>query len=127
MKKYITLIVVVISVLTIISGLTQVVMPGFVLNVIGAEISDISKHLFGIVGMFMVLFGGLLLHTVYQTHTSRTAVFWCALQKLGAFVAVSLGVYNELFSWMAMGVAVFDLISGILFLYYIKILKEDAN
>lgn len=127
MKKYITLIVVVISVLTIVSGLTQVIMPGFVLNVIGAEISDISKHLFGIVGMFMALFGGLMLHTVYQTHTSRTAVFWCALQKLGAFVAVSLGVYNELFSWMAMGVAVFDLISGILFLYYIKILKEDAN
>lgn len=127
MKKYITLIVVVISVLTMISGLTQVIMPGFVLNVIGAEISDISKHLFGIVGMFMALFGGLMLHTVYQTHTSRTAVFWCAMQKLGAFVAVSLGVYNELFSWMAMGVAVFDLISGILFLYYIKILKEDAN
>lgn len=127
MKKYITLIVVVISVLTMVSGLTQVIMPGFVLNVIGAEISDISKHLFGIVGMFMALFGGLMLHTVYQTHTSRTAVFWCALQKLGAFVAVSLGVYNELFSWMAMGVAVFDLISGILFLYYIKILKEDAN
>lgn len=127
MKKYITLIVVVISVLTMVSGLTQVIMPGFVLNVIGAEISDISKHLFGIVGMFMALFGGLMLHTVYQTHTSRTAVFWCALQKLGAFVAVSLGVYNELFSWMAMGVAVFDLISGILFLYYIKSLKEDAN
>lgn len=127
MKKYITLIVVVISVLTMVSGLTQVIMPGFVLNVIGAEISDISKHLFGIVGMFMALFGGLMLHTVYQTHTSRTAVFWCAMQKLGAFVAVSLGVYNELFSWMAMGVAVFDLISGILFLYYIKILKENAN
>ncbi|AEV31749.1 hypothetical protein Oweho_0736 [Owenweeksia hongkongensis DSM 17368] len=127
MKKFINLIVVVISVLTVVSGLTQVVMPGFVLNVIGAEVTDISKHLFGIVGMFMALFGSLMLHTVYQTHTSRTAVFWCAMQKLGAFVAVSLGVYNELFSWMAMGVAIFDLISGILFLYYIKTLKENAN
>ncbi|WP_417613303.1 patatin [Owenweeksia hongkongensis] len=127
MKKFINLIVVVISVLTVVSGLTQVVMPGFVLIVIGAEVTDISKHLFGIVGMFMALFGSLMLHTVYQTHTSRTAVFWCAMQKLGAFVAVSLGVYNELFSWMALGVAIFDLISGILFLYYIKTLKENAN
>lgn len=127
MKKYITLIVVVISGITIVSGLAQVVMPAFVLNVIGAEVTDISKHLFGIVGMFMALFGSLMLHTVYQTHTSKTAVFWCAMQKLGAFVAVSLGVFNELFSWMAMSVAIFDLISGILFLYYIKTLKENAN
>ncbi|WP_417589892.1 patatin [Owenweeksia hongkongensis] len=127
MKKFINLIVVVISVLTVVSGLTQVVMPGFVLNVIGAEVTDISKHLFGIVGMFMALFGSLMLHTVYQTYTSRTAVFWCAMQKLGAFAAVSLGVYNELFSWMALGVAIFDLISGILFLYYIKTLKENVN
>ena len=125
MKKYITLVVVIISILTIASGLTQVVMPGFVLNVIGAEVTDISKHLFGIVGMFMALFGSLMLHTVYQTHTSQTAVFWCSMQKLGAFVAVSLGVYNELFSWTAMSVAVFDLISGILFLYFIKTLKEE--
>jgi len=125
MKKHITIIVVIISVLTIVSGLTQMVMPQMVLKIIGAEISDISKHLFGIVGMFMALFGSLMLHTVYQTHTSRTAVFWCAMQKLGAFVAVSLGVYNSLFSWTAMGVAIFDLLSGILFLYYIKILKQE--
>ena len=127
MKKYITITAVVISVITIASGLTQVVMPGFVLNVIGAEVTGISKHLFGIVGMFMALFGSLMLHTVYQTHTSSTAVFWCAMQKLGAFVAVSIGVYNELFGWMAMGVAIFDLISGVLFLYYTKILKKDAH
>jgi len=76
------------------------------------------------VGMFMALFGALMIHTVYQTHTSTTAVFWCAMQKLGAFAAVSLGVINELFSWMALGVAIFDLFTGLLYLYYIRVLKS---
>lgn len=123
MKKNLTLIVVAISVITIISGLSQVFMPSVVLKVIGAEVSPISKHLFGIVGMFMALFGSLMLHTVYSIHPGSTAVFWCAMQKLGAFVAVGLGVMGGLFSWMASGVAIFDLFSGLLFLYYIKTLN----
>ena len=41
-----------------------------------------------------------------------------ALQKLGAFVAVSLGVWRGLFSVLALGVAGFDLFSGVLFLWY---------
>jgi hypothetical protein len=52
-------------------------------------------------------------------------VFWSALQKLGAFVAVTLGVLNGLFSWMALSVAVFDLFSGLLFLYYMKTLPSE--
>lgn len=123
MKKNLTLIVVAISIITIISGLSQVFMPATVLKVIGAEVSPISSHLFGIVGMFMALFGSLMLHAVYSTHTSSIAVFWCAMQKLGAFVAVGIGVLTGLFSWMASGVAVFDLFSGLLFLYYIKTLN----
>ena len=123
MKKNLTLIVVAISIITIISGLSQVFMPATVLKVIGAEVSPISSHLFGIVGMFMALFGSLMLHAVYRPHTSSIAVFWCAMQKLGAFVAVGIGVLTGLFSWMASGVAVFDLFSGLLFLYYIKTLN----
>lgn len=125
MKKNVTLIVLAISFATVASGVAQIVAPQMVLGVIGAEVSDISRHLFAIVGMFMTLFGSLMIHTVYQTNTSTTAVFWCAMQKLGAFVAVGLGVMNGLFSWMALSVALFDLFSGILFLYYIKILKEE--
>ncbi|MEX2592904.1 MAG: patatin [Anditalea sp.] len=120
MKKYLNLFVVIISVVTILSGLAQVVMPAFVLNFIGAETSPTSSHLFGIVGMFMALFGGLMLHTVYSAQTSKEAVLWCAFQKLGAFVAVSLGIINGLFAFIAIGVALFDLFSGILFIYYLK-------
>ncbi|MCL6258128.1 patatin [Aquiflexum sp. TKW24L] len=125
MKKNLTLIVIAISVITIISGLTQVVMPATVLKVIGADITDSTQHLFGIVGMFMALFGGMMVHTVYGTHTSKVVVFWSALQKLGAFVAVTLGVVNGLFSWMALSVAAFDLFSGLLFLYYMKTLPKE--
>lgn len=125
MKKNLRLIVIAISAITIVSGLTQVFMPATVLKIIGADITDSTNHLFGIVGMFMALFGGMLIHTIYSVHTSKVVVLWCALQKLGAFVAVSLGVMNGLFSWMALSVAVFDLFSGLLFLYYMKTLPSE--
>ncbi|MEX0882972.1 MAG: patatin [Cyclobacteriaceae bacterium] len=123
-KKYLSLMVVIISLITIISGLLQLISPAFVLGFIGAEITSTSSHLFAIVGMFMALFGSLMLHTIYSAHTSQEAILWCSLQKLGAFVAVSLGVLKGLFALIAIGVAVFDLFSGILFLYFLKIIKE---
>jgi len=77
--------------------------------------------------MFMFLFGGLMLHTIYRAKPSREAVLWCALQKIGACVAVAIGIYKGLFSFMALGVALFDLFSGILFLYYHRTLKSDER
>lgn len=118
--KYLKLLVVAISLVTLVSGLAQVIMPAFVLDLIGAEVTPLSSHLFAIVGMFMALFGGLMLHTVYSARTSDEAVLWCAFQKLGAFVAVSVGVFKGLFAFIAIGVAFFDLFSGVLFLYYLK-------
>ena len=124
LNKYLNLIVILISIITIFSGLAQVVMPGFVLELIGAEISPTNSHFFAIVGMFMALFGGLMLHTIYSTNTNSEAVLWCAFQKLGAFVAVTLGIFNGIFSPLASGVALFDLFSGLLFLYYLKQRRE---
>lgn len=120
MKKFLNLVVVLISIATILSGAVQMISPQTVLTVVGGEITPTSSHFFGIVGMFMTLFGGLMLHTVYSARPQGAAVLWCALQKLGAFVAVGLGVINGLFSMMASSVAIFDLFSGILFLYYLK-------
>jgi len=124
-NKYLNLLVILISIITLFSGLTQVVMPGLVLDLIGSELSPTSSHFFAIVGMFMALFGGLMLHTVYRAQTSYEAVLWCALQKLGAFVAVTLGVINNIFGPVALGVALFDLFSGLLFLYYLKQRREN--
>ncbi len=41
-------------------------------------------------------------------------VLWCAVQKLGAFVAVSVGVARDLFGSVAVGVALFDLLTAAL-------------
>jgi len=127
MKKYLNILAVIISVITMISGLVQVIVPKFVLGIIGAQITPTSAHFFAIVGMFMFLFGGLMLHVVYSAVPSRIAVLWCAFQKLGAAAAVGIGIFNGIFSMLALAVAGFDLISGILFLFYLKILKSDET
>ena len=123
MKFSIRFFVLVISVLTIISGIVQVFAPAFVLHFVGAEATPTSAHFFGIVGIFMALFGGLMVHALYSEYPNRVAVLWCAFQKLGAFVAVMLGIFHDIFSIMAAAVAIFDLFSGLLFLYYLKTLK----
>ena len=120
MDKFVNLIVILISIATVLSGLTQLVMPGLVLDFVGATIDETSAHFFAIVGMFMTLFGGLMLHAVYSATPQKPAVLWCAFQKLGAFAAVGLGIMNGIFMPIAAGVAIFDLFSGLFFLYYLK-------
>ncbi len=111
-------ILVLISVATVVSGALQVVKPGLVLDVIGGESTDTSRHFFGIVGMFMVLFGGAMLHALLSEAHHPVVVLWAGLQKVGAFAAVGLGVWRELLSALALGVAGFDLMSGLLILWY---------
>ncbi len=123
MNKFLNLIVVSISVATVISGAIQMISPQTVMTFIKAEITPTSAHFFGIVGMFMLFFGGLMLHAVYSAHPQRSAILWSAFQKLGAFAAVGLGIFNGIFAPIAAGVALFDLFSGVLFLYYLKRMK----
>jgi hypothetical protein len=113
-RDYLKIILKLIAIITVISGLIQMLSPEFVLGIIGGDITDSTLHFFGIIGMFMALFGGLLLHALSGSRNNPIAVLWCGLQKYGAAVAVALGVINGLFSWLAVGVALFDLFSGIL-------------
>lgn len=113
-RDYLKIFLKLIAIITIISGLIQLLVPGFVLGMIGGEISDSTLHFFGIIGMFMVMFGGLLFHALSGKQDRPVAVIWCGLQKYGAAVAVGMGIINGLFSWLAIGVALFDLLSGIL-------------
>jgi hypothetical protein len=124
-KKYLNVIVVIISIVTILSGLIQMIVPGFVLSFVGAQITSATSHFFSIIGMFMTLFGCLMLHTIYNVTPNPSTVLWCALQKLGASIAVFLGIIHGIFSVSAAAVALFDLCSGILFFYFIKSLKTD--
>jgi hypothetical protein len=104
--------------LTIFSGLLQMLATGWELRLLSAEVTDTSKHFFGIVGMFMVLFGGAFLNALVSSTDQPVVVFWCSLQKFGASAAVGLGVLHHIFSPLALLVASFDLFSGILGIWY---------
>jgi hypothetical protein len=111
-------ILVVVAGATALTGLVQVVMPGFVLQTMSSEVNATSRHFFGIVGMFMFLFGGALLHALLSAAHHPIVVLWASLQKFGASLAVGLGALNQVFSPLALLVAAFDLFSGILGIWY---------
>ncbi|SEI86290.1 hypothetical protein SAMN05192553_101586 [Cyclobacterium xiamenense] len=122
--RYIELLVVLIAFITLLSGLVQLIHPSFVLNFVGkAAATPESAHLFAIVGMFMALFGGMVLHAVYGSVSNTQIILWSSFQKFGAFVAVTVGVFKGLFSILALSVAIFDLFSGIVFLLYLRTLR----
>lgn len=107
-----------IGAVTILTGLVQAARPGFILALIGGETSAGNLHSFAIVGMFMVLFGGLLSHALLSPAHPPIPLLWAGLQKLGAPGAVALGVGKGLFGPLALVVAAFDLLSGLLVLTY---------
>ena len=108
------LVLVAIAAITVASGLTQIVVPGFVLDRLSVENTEATRQLFATVGMFMVLFGGMLIHALLDRAEHPIVVFWAALQKLGASAAVGIGVARGVFSGVALLVAGFDLLSGAL-------------
>jgi hypothetical protein len=103
---------------TIVSGAVQAIAPGFELRMLAAESTPTSRHFFGIVGMFMVLFGGGMMHALCSPRHHPVMVLWASLQKCGAFAAVGLGVLIHVFSPLALLVAGFDLLSGVLGFWY---------
>ncbi len=113
-----------IAAITVVSGLVQMMAPRFVLNLVGGEITPASAHFFGIVGMFMLLFGGALLHEVFSTRNQPIVPLWAAFQKCGAVAAVVLGVVKGIFSPFGLLISGFDLISAlIIFVYWARIRK----
>lgn len=115
-------IVFLIGIITILSGLAQVINPELVLSVVGGEKSPGGNHSFAIIGMFMVLFGALVVHALSTETQEPVAILWCSLQKLGAAVAVGIGVGKGLFSLLALAVAGFDLLSFIvMFVFWLTI------
>lgn len=101
-----------IAAITVVSGLVQLIAPGFVLGIIDAESTSTTRHFFAIVGMFMAIVGGLLLQVLLTRTDERTVVLWGAVQKLGASVAVGVGVSRGVFGGLALLIAAFDLFSS---------------
>lgn len=118
---------IIVSVVTLVSGAVQMMNPGFVLKLLSAEVMPATDHLFGIVGMFMVLFGGMLLQVLLSKQLVAPVYFWAGMQKLGASASVALGVARHLFGTGALLVSAFDLLSGLFILLYLGLLKQERE
>jgi hypothetical protein len=112
--------------ITGVTGMVQMVAPGWVLHGLGAERTPTSAHFFAIVGMFMVVIGGAVLHALAGRMRVPVVLLWGSLQKFGAAAAVGLGVANRLFSDLALLVAGFDLASGVVMVDYWRRIRKPA-
>jgi len=108
----------IIGVVTVLSGAVQMIVPGFVLHLVGGQGTDAALHFFGIVGMFMILFGILMVQGL-RPGTPRYPLFIAGLQKLGASGAIGIGIVKGLFASVAWLVGGFDFLSGLLVMVYL--------
>lgn len=103
--------------ITVLTGAAQMVAGGPLLSLIALSPPDLAAaHLFATVGMFMVLFGGALLHAQRRREALDVVLLWSSLQKLLAAALVAWGVGRGVFGSPALLVAGFDFASGLLFL-----------
>jgi len=119
-QRWLFYLVTAIGLMTIATGLTQVMAPGFVLGIVGAQSTAATRHFFALIGMFMALFGGALVHAMFARAEQPVVVLWAGLQKIGAVLGVGVGVVNAIFAPVALLVAGFDLLSCIIILAYWK-------
>jgi hypothetical protein len=111
--------VVAIAAITVVSGIVQIFAPGIILRVLSTERTPASLHFFGLVGMFMALFGGALLNAMLNPTGNKVLIFWAGLQKIGAVFGVLIGVAHGVFSWLALPLPVFDLASAVVIFGYL--------
>lgn len=116
-----------IACLTLVSGLVQMATPQVVLRLVGALHDATTNHFFAIIGMFMTLFGGMLLQALTRSPEQSVAVFWAGLQKFGASVAVGLGIMRHVFSPIASAIVLVDFLSGALILWYWSVTRDPAR
>jgi len=101
--------------ITILTGASQMLLPAHLLPIIGVEPSAAAAQLFATVGMFMVLFGALLVHALQQQDAANVVLLWSSWQKIGASILVTWGITQGVFAPVALLVAGFDFASGMLF------------
>src|SRR5262245_13769012 len=97
------------------TGSAQLVWPGPMLGMIGAPADAASRHLFGTVGMFMILFGAAVLRSERTPGSAGEILPWATLQKAGASLLIIVGILRHVFGSPALVVAVFDGVSALIF------------
>jgi hypothetical protein len=118
-RGWLAWVVLAIAAITLVTGCVQILWPAPILALLSAQAAPTALHLFGLVGMFMALFGGALLHAMLARRGSDIVVLWAGLQKFGAVAGVGIGVAHAIFAPLALLVTVFDFASGVLILAYL--------
>jgi hypothetical protein len=101
--------------ITVLTGASQLAFPARLLPFLNVDPTAGAAQLFATVGMFMVLFGGAVLHAQAQRAALSVVLLWAGLQKIGAAVLVGWAVSRSVFAPLALLVAAFDFASGVLF------------
>jgi hypothetical protein len=125
-KDWLYWLLVLIAAATFLTGAIQVFAPGIILRLLSAETTKTSEHFFAIVGMFMVLFGGATLQALLSFKHHPVVILWSSFQKLGAAIAVGLGVQRGVFASLALVVAIVDFLSGVLALWYWSRIRRES-
>lgn len=102
------LLLIMIAAITIVTGLTQLLVPGWVLSVIAREHSALGAHFFATVGMFMLITGAMFLQSLLMRSSEAAIPLWIGIQKAAAALLVAWATVRGLLLPLAYGVAAFD-------------------
>lgn len=107
-----------IAVVTVLSGLVQLVTPDAALTFMGISTSDETVYLFRLVSLLTALFGGALLHTALTGRFERTVLVWAALQKVLSAAAVLLAFVGAILASGTLIVAGYDFLAGLFVFWF---------
>lgn len=102
-----------IAILTILSGVGQLLAPDAALTFMGVQASVETVYLFRLVSLLTALFGGALLHTAWTKQYETTVLLWSALQKILSAAAVLLAGFSGIIAGNTLLVAGYDLLAGL--------------
>jgi hypothetical protein len=103
-----------IAAITVLTGLTQLVAPAWVLGFIASDRSALGAHFFATVGMFMIITGAMFLQSLLGHSTERAISFWIGVQKAAGSALVAWAVLRGLLAPIAYAVAAFDGVTAVL-------------
>ncbi len=117
-RTWIEWVVIAIAIITIVSGLAQMLAPGIALSAMGIGDTPETRLLFTIVSLFTALFGAALLHAMLVSGNRAVIALWAGLQKVCGSSAVLIGVLQSLVAPTALLVAGYDFLAGLFVLWY---------
>ena len=111
-------ILIAIAAITVVTGLTQLIAPGWALGFIASDVSPLGAHFFATVGMFMVITGAMFLQSLLAHSAERAIPLWIGVQKAAACALVAWAVLRGLLAPIAYAVAAFDGATAVLAFAY---------